>query len=321
MTIGVDAGALSIADDRLKLGVYRVTLNLLRELTKIDKKNTYRLYSFLPIPINFGPRMENRVLRPTRGWFSVRLPFELAAHPVDVFLGLSQAIPVSRARNIGFIYDFGYLPQRKLLRNTTDLVKRSDHIVTISQAVKKDIRRRFGERNITVAYPGVEAIFRPAGPKYKNKNPYFLFVGALKRGKNIPFIISAFSKFQKDSKKPYDLLFAGSNLWRDPNIPKTIRFLGYVPDTKLAELYRGAVAFVSPSLVEGFCLPAAEALACATPVIVSNRGSFPEIVGKSGTLVDPFDENGLVDAMKHPMKPHPKHFLWSDFAKTVYKLL
>lgn len=321
MIIGVDVGALSISDDRLKLGVYRVTLNLLRELSRIDTKNTYRLYSFLPITNDFGPRMENRVLRPTQGWFSLRLPAELAIHPVDVFLGLSQAIPVSRARNIGFIYDFGFLPQRKLLHNTTDLVKRSDHIVTISHAVKKDILERFGKKVITVAYPGVDPIFTPIGPKYKNKNPYFLFVGALKRGKNIPFLIRAFAKFQKDSKKPYDLLFVGSDLWRDPNIPRTIRFLGYVPDTQLAELYRGAVAFVSPSLVEGFCLPAVEALACATPVIVSNRGSFPEVVGKNGILVDPLDEDALVRALKHPIKKLGKRFLWSDFAKTVHKLL
>ena len=97
MNIGVDAGALSISDERLKLGVYWVNVNLLRELRKIDTKNTYFLYSFAPIDrklmVDLGPRMINRVLTPQRGWFSLRLPLELAVHPVDVFLGLSQGIP------------------------------------------------------------------------------------------------------------------------------------------------------------------------------------------------------------------------------------
>src|SRR3989344_1942694 len=103
MKIGVDAGALSIRDERLKLGVYWVNVNLLRELGKIDRKNTYYLYSFTPIDPelmeSFGSRMVNKMLQPKVGWFSLRLPLELKLHPVDVFLGLSQAVPQSGARN------------------------------------------------------------------------------------------------------------------------------------------------------------------------------------------------------------------------------
>ena len=94
MIIGVDAGALSVRDDRLRVGVYRVTVNLLRELGKIDQKNDYRLYTFLPIPPaqmkEFGPRMKNVVVRPVIGWSMIQIPIELRRHPVDVFLGLSQ---------------------------------------------------------------------------------------------------------------------------------------------------------------------------------------------------------------------------------------
>ena len=90
MKIGVDGGALSITDDRLKVGVYRVVYNLLRELGKINTENTYYIYSFLPIDRElmreFGPGMVNKVLRPQKGWFSLRLPLELSLNPVDVFL-------------------------------------------------------------------------------------------------------------------------------------------------------------------------------------------------------------------------------------------
>lgn len=346
MIIGVDAGALSISDNRLKLGVYWVNVNLLRQLSKIDTKNTYRLYSFMPIDLDFGPRMENRVLRPARGWFSVRLPIELRLHPVDVFLGLSQAIPVSRARNIGFIYDLGFLhypdaypsSQKKLTRITADLVKRSDHIVTISHVVKEDMVKHFAQRDVTVAYPGVGEVFTPLGANHKQKNPYFIFVGALKRGKNIPFLLRGFASFLKQVKKPYDLYLVGSDYWLDPQIElKNIAYIkrfGFVPDSKLAELYRGAIAFVSPSLWEGFCLPAVESMACGTPVIGSTTGAFPEIVGSAGILADPHDEKSLTNALIKIAKDktlrkklakaairRAKTFSWKKMAHAVYSLL
>ena len=156
MIIGVDAGTLSVSDQRLKVGVYRVVYNALRILGQIDRKNHYILYSFDPIDkaiMNaFGPRMHNNVLRPKKGWFTLRLPLELRVHPVDLFLGFSQAVPSSVPRTIGFIYDVGFLYHpdaypgfyNKLKRQTRDVVDRSAHIMAISETVKKDIRRVSG---------------------------------------------------------------------------------------------------------------------------------------------------------------------------------
>ena len=59
----------------------------------------------------------------------------------------------------------------------------------------------------------------------------------------------------------------------------------------------GALAFVYPSLYEGFGLPPLEAMACGTPVITSNRSSLPEVVGAAALLVDPEDTAELTDAM------------------------
>ena len=98
MMIGVDAGALSITDERLRVGVWRVTFYLLRELSSLDRNNTYRLYSFRPIDRDvmkyFGSNMQNVVLTPTIGWSSVRLPLELTLRPVDVFFGFSANTPL-----------------------------------------------------------------------------------------------------------------------------------------------------------------------------------------------------------------------------------
>lgn len=345
MNIGVDAGALSVTDERLKVGVYRVVVNLLIELGKQDKENSYRLYSFRPLEQgmmrDFGNRMTNVVL-PQIGWFRLWLPLELQRNPVDCLLGLSQALPSFTPKNpIGFIYDLGFLhfPQaypgsyESLKKQTENVVKRANKIVTISQATARDLIKFYGvdKNKLTVSYPGVSNQFTAKGKPYKSPRPYFLFVGALKRGKNIPTLLEAFAKFSSTSKILYDLYLVGGNYWFDPEIDETlnrlsigkrVKFLGVVSDEKLATLYRGATALVMPSLWEGFCLPVVEAMASGCPVIASNIGALPEIIGDAGILVDPLDMDGFVKAMQQKIQGtkgiiRSKAFSWPAMAKAV----
>jgi glycosyltransferase involved in cell wall biosynthesis len=357
MIIGVDAGALSIRDDRLKVGVYRVTVNLLRELGKIDKTNEYRLYTFLPIaPFQmneFGPRMKNVVVRPVIGWSMIQLPIELRRNPVDVFLGLSQMIPFSRTRTIGFVYDLGFLRYpgaypgslARLEMQTKQLVNRSDHIVTISKSTRTDIISAYktDKKHITVSYPGIDQRFTLSGPKHKEKNPYILYVGALKRGKNIPFAIRAFKKFSDMTKKPYEFLLVGGDYWADKTIPKTIeklrlwdrvKLIGFVSDRALPSYYRGANALLLTSLREGFCLPATEAMRSGCPVVYANTGSLPEIVGDAGLAFAKDNETEAADALAKITGSaslrnklvrtgiqRSKQFMWRAFARRVYRIL
>lgn len=350
MIIGVDAGALSITDDRLKVGVWRITYNLLRELGKLDTKNSYRLYSFLPIDPSvlreFGPTMTN-ILLPKLGFASIRLPLELTIHPVEVFLGLSQVIAkpvVGNTRTIGFIYDVGFLHHPELYPDsythlgqiTTKTATESDHIVTISHTSANDITKflHVPKDKISVIYPGVGDEFTPKGNKQKSTHPYFLMVGSLKRGKNIPFAIRAFGKFLEKQKTQYNLLIAGGDYWRDPAIDTTIRNLklknrvkqlGFVKDKTLADYYRGAVALLCPSISEGFCLPAAEALSCGCSVIAANSDIFREIVGDNGHLLE-LDENKWSIAMQrvvgHRMPPQSmRKYSWNQMAKDLLNIL
>ena len=73
---------------------------------------------------------------------------------------------------------------------------------------------------------------------------------------------------------------------------------GFVPDEDLVFLYSRAYALVLPSLLEGFGLPAVEAMACGTPVISSRAGSLPEVVGEAGVYFDPTDVGSMAGAIR-----------------------
>ncbi len=356
MIIGVDAGALSIQDERLKVGVYQVTLNVLQELSLLDSKNEYRLFSFEPIDPavlrTLGKNMKNVVVRPKIGWSTLQLPLHLRMHPVDVFLGMSQYLPPSSAHNIGFIYDLGFLkhPENyphshaKLGRITKDVAKRADTIITISAVSKADIAKTYKvpKSKIQVLYPGIRSVFSRFGAVHKQEQPYFLFVGALKPGKNLPTILKAFAGVRKAAKKQHKLVLVGGDFWRDDAIDRLIHGLGlegavrekgHVSDDELAQYYRGAAALVTPSLWEGFCLPAAEAMACGCPVIGSTTAAFPEIVGEAGILVEPTDVKAVAKAMKQVLMPSvrralvdrgiqkAKGYRWEAFAKELLALI
>lgn len=331
MKIGVDGGCLGIKDERLKVGVYNFARNLLVQLGKIDKKNQYLLYSFYPIErelmVNFGQRMKNIVMRPSKGWSKVWLPLKLSIDKPQVFLGLNQFIPrilpfSPRPYIIGFIHDLAFekYPEfypdslNQLRKNSRRLVGKSDKVITFSNLSKKDIINfyKIDQEKIKVIHQGINSPHRCAAGatlpgRWENGN-YFLFVGALKRIKNIPGLIRGFLYFIDQTDGNYQLYIAGGDKWLDPEIKNTldniaqksrknIKFLGFVKDEKLANLYKNALCFVCPSFFEGFGIPFLEAMSLGCPVIGSNTGSVPEIVGDCGILVNPLDDKAIGMAM------------------------
>ena len=317
LTIAIDCGALSPKDEREKLGVARVVENLLLELAKIDKRNQYLLYSFAPLPknlvSNFGERVKAQVL-PSFGYLRLWMRLALILDTPDVFIATSQAMPTTQVPTLGFIYDAAfntyselYTNAERLKRNTSELINRARHIITISQASKEEIAETFklDERIISVYHPAANKIFNPVGSKYIDTLPYFLYVGALKLTKNISKLVAAFTRFNQKHALSYKLVLVGSDKGVSKDFLRDIEekyktqvvVKGYVNNNDLPKYYRGAYAFISPAISEGFGLPTLEAMACGTAVIVGENPASREIVAKAGLIVAPENMSEIEQAM------------------------
>lgn len=226
--------------------------------------------------------------------------------------------------------------KREYYRTVREIAERADHIVTVSEASKRDIIDLFGvpESRVTNTYQSarlpekildrsfqdvageVEAIFGLEPKKY------FLFFGAIEPKKNVARIIEAY--LASRSKLP--LVIVGQVTWNNDNDLRLLKVsqarqqasaerrddmtvsesssggqiirLDYLPLNLLTSLIRGARAVVFPSLYEGFGLPILEAMQLGTAVITGTQGSNPEVAGDGAYLVDPYDVGAIAKAIR-----------------------
>jgi glycosyltransferase involved in cell wall biosynthesis len=206
------------------------------------------------------------------------------------------------------------------LKETTAVLL-ADRIVTVSEASRRDIAAWSGlpEQRIRVITEGPDPVFVPrafepqAAPVLRrfgipSDARFLLYVGGLSPHKNLLRLVDAFAQGAPADAK---LVFVGD--LRDvfhthvPEIRAAIAqhalhdrviLTGFVPDDELVFLYSRAYALILPSLLEGFGLPAVEAMACGTPVISSRAGSLPEVVGEAGVYFDPTDVGSIAGAIR-----------------------
>jgi glycosyltransferase involved in cell wall biosynthesis len=262
------------------------------------------------------------------------------------------------------VHDLGYLhfPQAHpwqqrfyLDLSTRWSVRVSAHVLADSAATKADLVARYGTPpdKVTVAYPGRDETMSPVldpaeieavKARHGIVGDYFLYVGTLQPRKNLARLVKAFAALKPDaSPAPAErrtlLVLAGKRGWLYDDLFKLVSrlgldgrvlFPGYVPDEDKAALMGGALAFVFPSLYEGFGLPVLEAQACGCPVITSTTSSLPEVAGDGALLVDPRDTRAIAMAMERVASDlalreglierglaHVRQFSWTACARIV----
>lgn len=194
----------------------------------------------------------------------------------DVFHAPHYVVPFTKLPTVVTIHDLIHLKLRNPLKRAyarTMMRRAARHtVVTVSNAMKREIEATLGARGVIVTPNGVDAHFTPDGPRRDGE--YVLFVGNAKPHKNAAAAIEAAKRAN------VSLLLAGE---------------GFEFFDDLAPVYRGAIALVMPSIEEGFGLPALEAMACGTPVITSTNEALVEVTSDAALHVDAHD----VDALAH----------------------
>jgi glycosyltransferase involved in cell wall biosynthesis len=142
---------------------------------------------------------------------------------------------------------------------------------------------------------------------HKIAGPFILSVGDIQPRKNHIGLIQAFARLVRAYPKlRHDLVLVGKPTWfanrvaeasRDSGVGERIRFLGFVSDADLLQLYNACEVFVFPSFYEGFGLPALESMACGRAVACSGASALPEIVDGAAILFDPYVVDEMVRAI------------------------
>lgn len=266
-----------------------------------------------------------------RIWNVIPIPYSwLVRKDSDITQFFNYIIPPGVKGKAGvYIYDMVYracpetmedITRRVLEQNVERSCKRADFIITVSEFSKKEIHKYLGipEKNIYVVPCGVDLAgyrsdidirdVKSVKQKYGIAGNYYLYLGTLEPRKNIPLILRAYweLKSQVGESAP-QLVIAGKKGWdyqqifeqvKQYGLEKKVVFTGYILEDEKPALLKGAIGFLFPSLYEGFGMPPLEAMACGTPVIVSNRASLPEVVGKAGILVEPDDHESMACWMR-----------------------
>ena len=304
MNIAIEARALSTKSG----GIKSYTQNIIRELTS---------FSDTHLDIMDGSARSSLPLRSElllSYWMNGPVAHHVQDTKPDVVHFTKAAIPRKKyTPTVVTIYDVIPL----LLPETQSFLRRmywpttlqhaathADRVLTISETSKQDISRmlHISEEKITVTTLAVDTThFIPQGEK--NTDPYILFVGTWDNRKNIQTLLRSFELVA--DRIPHRLVIAGKPAHKQDTsrsyahaslYGNRIEFREHVPYAELPALYSNADVFVWPSIYEGWGFPPQEAMACGTPVIVSNGGSLPEVVGDAGIVV-PFSTDILEDRL------------------------
>lgn len=328
MRIGIDARFYGT----LGKGLGRYMSELLRHLEQIDERNEYVIFlrranyaEYQPQNPRFSKTVADypwygwreQLLFPLKLWrerldlmhfghFNVpllyRRPFIVTVH--DLIL-LSH--PSMRATTLGpWLYQLKYWAYRLTIKNA---LRRSLAVLTVSEHSRQEILRLFPivpAEKITVTHLACATKLAAATDAIEPlvAGRYFLYVGNAYPHKNLERLLTAFANFRRQGKhEDIRLVLVGAedyfyrrlhNLARQLNVEKQVVFFGSADDLQLGRIYADALAYVFPSLCEGFGLPPLEAMCQGVPVAAARSSCLPEILDDAALWFDPKNDAEIV---------------------------
>lgn len=317
LTIGLDASRAARA---VRTGTETYSLELIKALAGLAGP-ACRLRLYTPCAPQDPawpdtPHVETRLIPWPRLWTHLRLAAELHQNPPDVLFVPAHVLPLyCPVPAVVTVHDLGYrhYPQAHprfarwyLDWSTRRHTRVARRLIADSEATQRDLVEFYGAdpTRISVVYLGRdETLMRVHDPelitttkvRYNIEGEYLLYLGTLHPRKNLARLLEAFEMATATLNNPtLKLVIAGKPGWlydeilaRAQRLAGRVILPGYVPDEDKAALLSGALAYVFPSLYEGFGLPLLEAMACGVPVLAGNGSSLPEVAGPAARYVDP----------------------------------
>lgn len=364
MIIGIDGNEANIQN---RVGVNQYAAQLLSALESLPESKNHEFAIYLKdFPLTHLPKERQgwryKVL-PARGmWVFTRLlPYLYSKEKPDVFFTPSHYTPlIVPVPTVLSIMDLGYLNSKEQFEKYDYYqlkywgvlsMRFAKTVIAISESTKRDIIENYSwaKDKVLVVYPACDSrIYRSPFPKkeiervtkkYEINDEYLLFLSTLKPSKNIEGLLDAFKNVGQKYPE-LKLVIAGKKGWLFASIFEKVKsldlesrvvFTDYIPEEDKPGLMAGAKVFVSPSFWEGFGMHVLEAMALGVPVVVSDVGSLPEVVGGAGILVDPKDSKNITEGIVKALEKHDllrnkvidqaKKFNWNKTAKTTLKAL
>jgi glycosyltransferase involved in cell wall biosynthesis len=310
--------------------------------------------------------MPKRLLR--RFWARGLLPISMATGQADIIHSTNFAVyPKGKAKLVVMLHDVFLWDRpewhfRKRLQEMAyhlPRIRAADGVIVSTEYVRSAVnsRLRVATGSLHKVPLGVADQFHSTGRQRMGAmefsvnatvaelnlpQDYVLFVGTIEPRKNLETLFRAFSLLPQETRRAFPLVLAGHRGWRTEPIyaaaeplqrEGTLRFLGGVPDPILPNLYAGATIFVFPSLDEGFGLPPLEAMACGTPVIISDAPALVEVSGAAAVVVPRTDAEALAAAIQRLLddpderrrmgevgRRHAAQFTWERTAKETLEV-
>lgn len=352
-------------------GVGKVLQETLRVLDTKEYADKYDMFVFVPFDEYAKAR---RALRYT--YIKLKLlPFPhrvfslltrlRVSMPVDIFLGKGvyvfenfRNLPVVRSKSITYIHDISFMlyPDfvqeanlRYLKRNVATWVSRTDTVVTVSEASRREMLETSKFRsvetvtnavNIDEYYPRAKQEVVQVRDRWKLPSDYCVFIGNIEPRKNLVNMVRGFTEFVRTQSCPMSLLIIGGGGWRNEEIMQEIEYArqqgvdiirphAYVPDSDLPAIISGARSLLQVSWHEGFGLPVLQSIACGVPVVASRIPALQEAAAKNEDLVtfcSPEDMQDIARAIQQSVvkkhkKKQPHVIAWSCSAKALTDII